>query len=92
MKTIIKKIYPEWFKEIESGKKKFELRLADFEIKKGDVLRLEEWIYDDNKNPISPTGKFVEKKVIYIRKVDLQDWIKRQPEILKKGFYVIQFD
>ncbi|MFA4817374.1 MAG: DUF3850 domain-containing protein [Parcubacteria group bacterium] len=42
MVTIHKKVWKEYFEEIISGEKKFELRLADFEVKKGDTLVLEE--------------------------------------------------
>lgn len=95
MKTITKKIDTDWFELILSGNKKYELRLADFDIKEGDILRLEEytkngWIGDKEKR--EPTGRFIEKKVTFVRKTDLEDWIKMQPEILEKGFYVIQFD
>jgi ASC-1-like (ASCH) protein len=95
MKTIVKKIDKEWFDLIESGKKKYELRLADFDIEEGDILRLEEytengWVGD--KKERTPTGRFMEKKVSFLRKVDLEKWIEIQPEIKEKGFYVIQFD
>ena len=43
MAIIKKKIHPEYFDMVKSGKKKFELRLADFDIKEGDTLILEEW-------------------------------------------------
>ncbi|HPO75467.1 MAG TPA: DUF3850 domain-containing protein [Candidatus Pacearchaeota archaeon] len=43
MAIIKKKILPKYFDLVKSGKKKFELRLADFKIKEGDVLILEEW-------------------------------------------------
>jgi len=42
MTTIKKKIWPEYFEAVESNKKKFELRLNDFEINEGDTLVLEE--------------------------------------------------
>ncbi len=90
MTTITKKILPEWFDAIASGKKKYELRLADFDIEDGDILRLEEWTGegDDRK----PTGRVIEKKVNYVRKVDLSAWENSQPEIKDKGFFVLQFD
>ena len=90
MKAITKKILQEWLDLILAGKKKFELRLADFDIKEGDILKLEEYsgISKDRK----PTGKFINKKVKYLQKVDLKSWIKQQPELLEKGFYVIQFE
>jgi ASC-1-like (ASCH) protein len=42
MTTIRKKIQPQYFDAILSGKKNFELRLNDFDVKEGDVLILEE--------------------------------------------------
>jgi hypothetical protein len=90
MATIIKKILPEWFDLVASGKKKYELRLADFEITEGDTLWLEEWT--DKGKDRKPTGRFIEKKITYVRKVDLDAWQKEQPEISEKGFLVLQFD
>jgi len=43
MATIHKKVWKEYFKLTLSKKKKFELRLADFEVNEGDILVLEEW-------------------------------------------------
>src|SRR4030043_621896 len=56
-----KKIPPKYFDLISSGKKKFELRVADFDIKVGDTLLLEE--YDPKKKIY--TGRKLEKKVSY---------------------------
>lgn len=90
MKTITKKIDTEWFEMVKSGKKKFELRLADFDITEGDILRLEEWVGEcENRKP---TGRFIEKTVTYVRKPDLKKWIDDQPELLEKGFCVLQFE
>lgn len=95
MKIITKKIDTEWFGLILAGKKKYELRLADFDIEEGDTLRLEEytkngWVGD--KEDRKPTGRFIEKKVTFVRKTDLKNWIDLQPELLEKGFYTIQFE
>ncbi|MCX6755348.1 MAG: DUF3850 domain-containing protein [Candidatus Nomurabacteria bacterium] len=87
MATITKKIDTEWFELILSGKKKYELRLADFDIQEGDTIRLEE--YNEEK---IPTGRFIEKIVTYVRKPDLSEWIEKQPELLEKSFYVISFE
>ena len=86
MAIIKKKIPPEFFDLINSGKKKFELRLADFEIKEGDILVLEEW---DPKTK-QYTGRKIEKQVNYVLKFDL-DKFGQKEEITEKGFYVIQF-
>lgn len=90
MRTVTKKIVKEWLDLILVGKKKFELRLADFEINEKDTLRLEEYSGIDKDR--KPTGRSTEKKVKYLQKVDLKAWIKQQPDLLEKGFYVIQFD
>ncbi|HRZ29877.1 MAG TPA: DUF3850 domain-containing protein [Candidatus Paceibacterota bacterium] len=59
MAEIHKKIQPQYFEAILSGKKNYELRLNDFEIKEGDVMVLEE--YDaETKNY---TGRKIEKQV-----------------------------
>jgi len=86
MVTIHKKVWPEYFEEIISGKKKFELRLADFEVNKGDILVLEEW--DNNKKEY--TGRKIEVIADYVLKTkDLAFW--SQEEVEKYGFQIIQF-
>lgn len=85
MAIIKKKILPEYFELVKSGKKKFELRLADFKIKEGDILVLEEW--DPKKKEY--TGKKLKRKVKYILKFHLDDFGQKK-EIEKKGLYVIQ--
>ena len=90
MRIVTKKIDPEWFEMILSGKKKFELRLTDFEFVDGDILRLEEWVGEGGGR--KPTGRVIEKTATYVHKPDLKKWIEQQPELLEKSFYVIQFD
>lgn len=84
MRTITKKIDMEWFEMILSGKKKFELRLADFDFEDGDTLRLEEWTGTGEER--KPTGRFVEKTATYVRKPDLKEWIAQQPDLLRSRF------
>ena len=87
MPTIHKKVWPEYFKQIISGKKKFELRLADFEINEGDILVLEEW----NNDRKEYTGRKVETLVTYILKTKSQPfWPPEEAE--KHGFQIIQFE
>ena len=86
MAIIKKKIWPEYFELVNSGEKRFELRLADFDIKEGDTLILEEW--DPKINQY--TGRTIEKKVDYILKFNLDDFGQKK-EIEEKGLYVIQF-
>ena len=86
MTEVKKKIWPETFDLVASGKKRFELRLADFEIKEGDTLILEEW----NPKTKEYTGRKIEKRVSFIRKFNLDDYGQKK-EIEEKGLYVIQF-
>jgi len=56
--AIHKKIWPKYFELVKANKKRFELRLADFKVKKGDVLILEEW---NPKTKKSTVEKFKKK-------------------------------
>lgn len=87
MAIIHKKILPEYFEEIVSGRKKFELRLADFEISEGDTLVLEEWDKDKQEH----TGRKIEVIVTYIRKTKDQAFYSPE-EVEKYGFQIIQFE
>jgi len=81
---IKKKIWPGFFEDVLSGKKKFELRLGNFECKEGDTLVLEEW----NPKTRKYTGRKMEKKVTYVLKTkDLNFWTKEEMD--KFGFTVI---
>lgn len=83
---IEKKIWPEYFKKIKSGEKTFELRLADWKCKPGDILILKEW---DPKTK-TLTGNEVKKEVTYVLKTkDIKFWTKE--EIEKYGFQIISF-
>ncbi len=85
-RDIEKKIRPEYFRLVKSGKKQFELRLADFRIKEGDMLLLREW---DPKTR-GCTGRVIRKRVRYLLKFNL-DKFDQKKEIIKKGLYVLQF-
>ncbi|MFZ2072625.1 MAG: DUF3850 domain-containing protein [Minisyncoccia bacterium] len=87
MAIITKKIPPEYFELIKSGKKKFELRLAEFDAKEGDLLILEE--FDNSKNEY--TGRKMEKYINYVLKFDL-DLFGQKEDILEKGLIVLQFE
>ena len=86
MAEIKKKIWPEYFEKVAAGEKRFELRVADFDVEEGDVLILEEW---DPKIK-EYTGRKIEKKVDFVLNFKLDDF--GQKKIIEdKGFYVIQF-
>ena len=87
MATIHKKVWSEYFDKIISGKKKLELRLADFEVNEGDTLVLEEW----DKDKKEYTGRKVEVVATYILKTKGQAFWT-QEEVDKYGFQIIQFE
>lgn len=87
MKTIHKKVWPEYFALILSGKKKMELRLADFDVAEGDKLVLEEW---DPQNK-QYSGRKIEVVATYILKTKGQQFWPAE-EVEKYGFQVIQFE
>ena len=88
---IIKKVLPEYFQDIVDGKKKYELRLNDFDINPGDTLVLEEWTSADPKNR-QATGRKLEKKVTYLRKFKFQNLWFSEEEIKEKGMQIISFE
>lgn len=86
MATIRKKVWCEYFELIRSGKKKLELRLADFEVHEGDTLVLEEWDKEQN----AYTGRTMEVVATYVLKTkDVTFWSPE--EIAEHGFQIIQF-
>ena len=87
MAIVKKKIWPKYFELISSGKKRFELRLADFDVQEGDTLILEEW----NPENKEYTGRTIEKKIDYILKFNL-DSFGQEREIKDKGIFIIQFE
>jgi 8-oxo-dGTP diphosphatase len=89
-KTIIKKVLPEYFQDIADGKKKYELRLNDFNIDIGDTLILEEWTSSDPNNR-QATGRFLEKEVSYVSKFKIQDLWWTENDIKERGIQIISF-
>ncbi len=78
---------PEYFDAIVSGKKKYELRLNDFEINEGDIILLEE------KDPITNelTGRTIEKTVSYVGKFKTDELFWPEEEVKEKGLQIISF-
>jgi ASC-1-like (ASCH) protein len=87
MAVINKKILPEYFEAIVAGKKKYELRLNDFEISEGDILLLEE-IDAITKEY---TGRKIEKIVSYVGKFKVDELFWPEEEIKAKGLQIISF-
>ena len=88
MAIIKKKAWPEYFDHVASGKKKFDLRLNDFEINEGDIFVLEEW---DPKTK-AYTGRKVEKKVTYVGKFKIDQLFWSEEEIKDKGIQIISLE
>ena len=66
---IKKKCWPKFFQEVLENKKKFEVRLADFDVKEGDTLVLEE--YDPKTKKY--TGRSIKKRVTFVTKFNIAD-------------------
>lgn len=81
-----KKSYPEFFEQVLSGDKTFDVRIADFECKPGDIL---EQIEIDRNG--KPTGRTVRKKIgVVLKTKDIEElgwWPSKDVE--RYGFQVI---
>ena len=72
-KIICRKIWPEFFRPVDSGEKPFEVRNDDrmderFEV--GDTLQLEEW------DPVTQkyTGKILRREISYFLHIGETGW------------------
>ncbi|HBP01095.1 MAG: hypothetical protein UY41_C0001G0003 [Candidatus Moranbacteria bacterium GW2011_GWE1_49_15] len=83
---IEKKTWPEYFQLILDGKKTYDMRLADFKCKEGDVLVLREW--DPETKEYS--GRVLEKEITYVGKTKKFDFWKKE-DVEKYGLQVISF-
>ena len=88
MAVIKKKIWPEYFEAVQSGKKRFELRLGDFAVSEGDTLLLQEW----NPKMKQYTGREIERRVGYVMKFELDELFWPKEEIEKSGLQIIQLE
>ncbi|MDR3559264.1 MAG: DUF3850 domain-containing protein [Candidatus Pacebacteria bacterium] len=88
MATIRKKTWKEYFEKVLAGEKKFDVRIADFEIRGGDTLILEEW--DNDKKEY--TGRKIETTATYVAKVKDMTPFWSQEYVDKYGLQVIQFE
>lgn len=83
-KVIKKKVISDYFDKIAKGEKTYELRLADWECKPGDILILNEIDVKDKQ----PTGRSLRRKVGFVGKTnDFDFWPKEK--IDKYGYQVI---
>jgi len=75
-----------YFKDILDEVKTFEIRLADFECEKGDIILLREW----NPSTKQYTGRELIKEVGYVvRTKDLQSYFWNEKDIRRYGFQIM---
>ena len=85
MTTIKKKVQEKYFKAVADGKKRFEVRLADFKCKPGDVLILEE----QKRNTKNLTGRKIECEVLYkFNTKDIEKFYSKK-DIKKHGLVIL---
>ncbi len=84
MKRIHKKIWPDLFSLVKTRRKNIDLRLADFKLRQGDILVMEEW----NPKTRKYTGRTIERKVGMLLKFNLAKWNSLR-DIKKYGHYLI---
>ncbi len=82
---IEKKVQHEYFKAATEGKKRFEVRLADFRCKPGDILVLKE----QKQGAKELTGKRMECEVLYKFNTKEMERFHKKEEIEKHGFVIL---
>lgn len=88
MAIIKKKIWPRFYEDIASGRKKYDWRLNDFEVNEGDTIVFEEWDPDIKEY----TGRTLEKKIVYIGRFDLKNTFFSPEELLEKGILIMSLE
>ncbi|MBI3190532.1 DUF3850 domain-containing protein [archaeon] len=84
---IKKKCWPDLFELVSKGRKNVDLRLADFNIREGDTLVLEEF----NPKTKKYTGRVIKKRVKNLTKVNLADFHSAE-DIKKFGHWIIEME
>jgi ASC-1-like (ASCH) protein len=82
--VICKKSYNPYFEQVRNGEKRFDLRLADFEVNSGDTVIFEE--YDEVTR--QPTGRSTVHKVGYVLKTKEAAYWSAE-DIARFGFVVM---
>ncbi len=86
MRVIEKKIWPEFFRAVKSGKHRAGLRLADFRLRRGDTLLLREW----NPKTRRYTGRTVQRKVRWLTRLDIFRFYSPRG-IKRRGLYLVEY-
>ena len=85
MAEIKKKVQREYFEAIVDGKKRFEVRLADFECRPGDTLVLQEQKQDTNEL----TGREMDCEVLFKFNTKDMEKFHTKEELEKHGLMVL---
>jgi len=89
MAIIKKKCWPEFYEKFCSGERQFELRLADFDLKTGDILVFEE--YDPlAKKYTGQSASFNCRRVEHSAQNPLQFY--QLEDVQKNGFWIIDLE
>ena len=88
MTIIKKKIWPKYFEAIASGKKKYELRLNDFDVHDGDIL----FFFFFEPETKLYTGRNLQKVVTNVGKFRISELFWSQEEIEKYGIQIISLE
>jgi len=89
MAVIKKKCWPEWFKTFISGERTLELRLADFDLREGDTIIMEEY-NPETKQYTGRIASFNCKKVEHSAQDPLQFY--KIDDVRKHGFWIIELE
>jgi ASC-1-like (ASCH) protein len=82
---IEKKVQQEYFEDVLEGKKRFEVRLADFKCKPGDVLVLKE----QKQGTKTLTGRKIECEVLYKFNTKDMEKFHTKKELDKYGLAIL---
>lgn len=82
---IAKKVQQKYFEDVAEGRKRFEVRLADFRCKPGDILVLKEQKQGTRKL----TGRKMECEILYKFNTKNMEKFHTKKEIDKYGFVIL---
>jgi ASC-1-like (ASCH) protein len=82
---IVKKVQEKYFKDIVDGRKRFEVRLADFKCKTGDTLVLQEQKQGTKKL----TGRKVDLELLYKLNTKAVEKFYSKKDIEKYGLLIL---
>jgi ASC-1-like (ASCH) protein len=85
MTEIKKKVQQDYFEAVSEGRKRFEVRLADFECKPGDTLVLQE----QKQGTRELTGKELSCEVLFKFNTKDMEKFHTKEELEKHGLFVL---